>query len=42
MLSGLTHMTSLADPTTIDMKTPRINSRWSLEKEFKKLISINP
>ena len=27
MLSSLTHMMSLADPITIGMKTPRIDSR---------------
>ena len=33
---------SMADPVAIDVETPRVNSRYSLEKEFTKLIYMNP
>ena len=41
-LSDLTHMMSMADPVAISMKTLRIDSGCSLEKEFTKLICMNP
>ena len=41
VLSDLTHMMSIADPVTIDVETPRIDSGCSLEKEFTELISMN-
>ena len=41
-LSKLTHMMSMADHVAIGVETPRIDSRCSLEKEFTKLIHMNP
>ena len=37
-----THMTSMADPVVIGVKTPRMDSGCSLEKEFTELICIIP
>ena len=37
-----THMMSMADPVAIDVETLRIDSGCSLEKEFTKLICMNP
>ena len=41
-LSDPTHMMSMIDPIAIDVETLRIDSGWSLEKEFTKLICMNP
>ena len=41
-LSNPTHMMSMADPLVIDVETLRIDSGCSLEKEFTKLIYMNP
>ena len=41
-ISDPTHMMSMADPIAIGIKTLRIGSRCSLEKEFTKLIHMNP
>ena len=41
-LSNLTHMMSMVDLVAISVETPRIDSRCSLEKEFTKLIRMNP
>ena len=41
-LFDLTHMMSMADPVTISVETPRIDSECSLEKEFIELICMNP
>ena len=41
-LSDLTHMMSMANPMAISVKTPRIDKGCSLEKEFTKLIRMNP
>ena len=41
-LSDLTHMMSMADPVAINVETLRIDSGYSLEKEFYKLIYMNP
>ena len=41
-LSDVTHMMSMADHMVIGVKTPRIDSRCSLDKEFTELIRINP
>ena len=41
-LSDPTHMISMADLVAISVETPRIDSARSLEKEFTKLIHINP
>ena len=35
-------MMSMADPVTIGVETPKIDSGWFLEKEFTELIRINP
>ena len=35
-------MMSMVDPMTIDVETPRLDSGFSLEKEFTKLIRMNP
>ena len=35
-------MMSMADPVAIGVETPRIDSGCSLEKEFTKLIHMNP
>ena len=40
-LSDLTHMMSMVDPIAINMKTLRIDSGCSLEKELPKLICMN-
>ena len=42
VVSNLNHMMSMADPIAIDMDTLRIDGRCSLEKEFTKLIHMNP
>ena len=36
------HMMSMADPIAIGVESLRIDSRCSLEKEFTKLIRMNP
>ena len=41
-LSNPTHMMSMADPIAISVETLRIDSGWSLEKEFTELIRMNP
>ena len=41
-LSNLTHMMSMTDPIAIGVETLRIDSGWSLEKEFTELIRMNP
>ena len=41
-LYNLTHMMSMADPTTISVETLRIDSGCSSEKEFTELIHMNP
>ena len=41
-LSNLTHMMSMADHIAIGVKTLRIDSGCSLEKEFTELIRMNP
>ena len=41
-LSNLAHMMSMVDLVTIGVKTLRINSDCSWEKEFTKLICMNP
>ena len=41
-LSDLTHIISMADLVAIDVETPRIARRCSLEKEFIELICMNP
>ena len=41
-LSNPTHMMSMTDPITIGVETLRIDSGCSLEKEFTKLICMNP
>ena len=41
-LSNTTHMMSMVDPIAIGVDTLRIASRCSLEKEFTKLIRLNP
>ena len=41
-LSDLNHMMSMADHVAIGVETPRIDSGCSLEKEFTKLIRMNP
>ena len=41
-LSNMTHVVSMADHMTIGVETPRIDSGWSLEKEFINLIHMNP
>ena len=41
-LSELTHMMSMANLVAISVETPRIDSGCSLDKEFTKLIHINP
>ena len=41
-LSDLTHMISMADHIDIGVKTLRIDSECSLEKEFIKLICMKP
>ena len=41
-LSYLTHMMSMVDLVAIGIETLRIDSECSLEKEFTKLICMNP
>ena len=41
-LSDPTHVMSMADPVAISVKTLRIDSGCSLEKEFTELIRMNP
>ena len=41
-LSIPTHMMSMTDPIAISVETLRIDSGWSLEKEFTELICMNP
>ena len=41
-LSDLTHMMSMTNPVSIDVKTLRINNGCSLVKEFTELIRMNP
>ena len=41
-LSNPTHMISMDDPVAIGMETLRIDSGCSSEKEFTKLIHMNP
>ena len=41
-LSNLTHMLRMANPIAIDVETLWIDSGCSLEKEFAKLIHMNP
>ena len=41
-LSDPTHMMSMADHVAIDVETLRIDSGYSLEKEFTELIRKNP
>ena len=41
-LANPSHMMSMADPIAIGVKTLRINSGCSLEKEFTELICVNP
>ena len=41
-LSNPTHMMSMADLIAIGVETLRIDSGFSLEKEFTKLIHMNP
>ena len=42
MLSNPTQMMSIVDPIAIGVETLRIDSKCSLEKEFTKLIRMNP
>ena len=42
VLSNSSHMMSMADPIAIGVETLRIDSGCSLEKEFTKLIRMNP
>ena len=42
VLSDSTHMMSMVDPIAIDVETLRIDNGCSLEKEFIKLIHMNP
>ena len=42
VLSDLTHVMSMVDPVVISVETPMIDSWCSLEKEFTKLIRMNP
>ena len=41
-LSNRTHMMSMGDPIAITVETLRIDSGYSLEKEFTELIRMNP
>ena len=41
-LSDSTNMMSMADPVAINVETPKIDFECSLEKEFTKLIRMNP
>ena len=40
--SNLTYMMSMVDHIAINVETLRIDSRYSLEKEFTELIRMNP
>ena len=42
VLSDPTHMMGMADLVAINVETPRIDSGCSMEKEFNKLIHVNP
>ena len=42
LLFDPTYMMSTTDPLSISVETPRIDSGCSLEKNFTKLICINP
>ena len=42
IFSDPTHVMNIIDPVTISVKTPRIDSRYSLEKKFTELIRMNP
>ena len=42
VLFYLTHMMSIDNPVAINVETLRIDNRCSLEKEFPKLICMNP
>ena len=42
ILYNLTHVMSMADLVAINVETLRIDSTCSLEKEFTKLINMNP
>ena len=37
-----TYVMNMADLVAISVEIPRINSKYSLEKEFTELIRINP
>ena len=41
-LPNLSHMMRMADPIAIGVETLRIDSGYSLEKEFIELIRMNP
>ena len=41
-LSNPTHMMSMVDPVAIGVKTPMIENRRYLDKEFIELIRMNP
>ena len=41
-LSDPTHMMSMVDPVAIGVEILRIDSGWSLKKEFTELIHMNP
>ena len=41
-LSNPSHMMSMTDPIVLGVETLRIDSECSLEKEFTKLIRMNP
>ena len=41
-LSNPSHMMSMTDPIAISVETLKIDSECSLEKEFTKLICMNP
>ena len=41
-LSDPTHVMGIADLVVIGVETPRIDSGYSLEKEFTELIRMNP
>ena len=41
-LSNPSHMMSMTDPIAIGVETRRIDSGFSLEKEFTELIRMNP
>ena len=41
-LSNPSHMMSMDDPIAIGVETLRIDSGYSLEKEFTELIRMNP